>query len=41
MVLRFLNKNITIKSARMLPYHSNNRNNKVHNIDGKNGRLEK
>lgn len=29
MVLRFLNKNITIKSAgMMLSYHSNNRNNK-------------
>ena len=29
MVLRFLKKNITIKSARMLSYHSNNRNNNI------------
>ena len=29
MVLRFLIKNITIKSAKMLSYHSNNRNNNI------------
>ena len=29
MGLRFLNKNNTMKSARLLSYHSNNRNNNI------------